>query len=97
MGVRVRGALADVRGAAQLHELPGVHDHDAVRELEQQREVVGDEEHREPELLPQLGDLREDLALDDDVERGRRLVHDHDLGVDGERHRDHHPLAHPAR
>ena len=38
----------------------------------------------------------EDLALHDDVERRRRLVHDHELRVDGERHRDHDPLAHAA-
>ena len=38
----------------------------------------------------------EDLALDDDVERGRRLVHDHQLGLERERHRDDHALAHAA-
>ena len=33
-----------------LDDLAGVHDRHAVRELEQQREVVRDEEHREAEL-----------------------------------------------
>ena len=42
-------------------------------------------------------DLLQDLALHDDVERGRRLVHDHELGLERERHRDDHALAHPAR
>ncbi len=36
-------------------------------------------------------------GLDRDVERRRRLVGDQDLRVAGERHRDHHPLPHPAR
>ena len=38
----------------------------------------------------------EDLRLDRHVERGRRLVGDQELGPAGERHRDHHPLAHAA-
>ena len=38
----------------------------------------------------------EDLRLDGDVERGGRLVGDEQLRVAGERHRDHHPLAHAA-
>ena len=70
-------------GAADLDHLARVHDRDAVRDLEQQREVVGDEEDREVRARSlQRDDLREDLALDDDVERCRRLVHDHDLGLE---------------
>ena len=38
----------------------------------------------------------EDLGLDRHVERGRRLVGDQQLRVAGERHRDHHALAHTA-
>ena len=39
----------------------------------------------------------EDLRLDRHVERGRRLVGDQQRGLAGERHRDHHALAHAAR
>ena len=39
----------------------------------------------------------EDLRLDRHVERGRRLVGDQELRLVGDRHRDHRPLAHPAR
>ena len=35
-------------------------------------------------------------ALGDHVERRGRLVHDHELGREQERHRDHGPLAHAA-
>jgi hypothetical protein len=38
----------------------------------------------------------QDLRLDGDVERRRGLVRDQDVGVVGERHRDHHALALPA-
>ena len=60
-------------------------------------EVVGDQDHRHPELLLESLDQGQDLGLDRDVERGGGLVGDQDLGVVDERHRDHHPLAHPAR
>ena len=49
-----------------------------------------------PSSRLQLADLLQDLALHDHVERGRRLVHDHELGPQGERHRDHDALAHAA-
>ena len=39
----------------------------------------------------------DDLRLDGDVERGRRLVGDEHARVVGHRHRDHRALAHPAR
>ena len=50
-----------------------------------------------PISLPQALDQVEDLRLDGHVERGRRLVGDQQLGVAGERHGDHHALAHAAR
>ena len=56
-----------------------------------------DEQHREPELLLEILDLLQDLPLHDDVERGRRLVHDHELRVERERHGDDDALAHAAR
>ena len=38
----------------------------------------------------------EDLRLDRHVERGGRFVGDQHLRIAGQRHRDHHALAHPA-
>ena len=40
--------------------------------------------------------IRSRIRLDRHVERRRRLVGDEQLRVARERHRDHHPLAHPA-
>src|SRR5207302_6537503 len=54
-------------------------------------------DHREAEPLPQLPQQVDDRALREDVERGRRLVEDDDLGLEHERERDEHPLLHPAR
>ena len=49
-----------------------------------------------PSSLLELLELLQDLALHDDVERGRRLVHHDQLGLERERHRDHDALAHAA-
>ena len=58
---------------------------------------MGDEDDAHPELLAAAGEQIEDLGLDGHVERGGRLVGDEQLGLAGERHGDHHPLAHAAR
>ena len=50
-----------------------------------------------PHLAPQLGEQLEDLRLRRDVERGGGLVGDEHLRPVGQRHREHHPLAHAAR
>ena len=59
-------------------------------------EVVGDEQHRHAEPGLQVLEQLEDLRLHGDVERGRRLVGDQEIGSIGERHGDHHALALPA-
>jgi hypothetical protein len=58
---------------------------------------VRDEDHRGAELPLKLAHELQDLRLDGDVEGGRRLVGDQDLRPAGERHADHHALAHAAR
>ncbi len=49
-----------------------------------------------PYALLQLVQQRQHLRLDRDVERGGRLVGEQHVGAAGERHRDHHALAHAA-
>ena len=78
---------------ALLDDLAALHDADPVGELAHDAEVVRDEQHRHAErglrVLQQLQNLR----LHRDVERGGRLVGDQQVGLVGERHRDHHALA----
>src|ERR671922_1492389 len=81
----------------RLDDLARVHDRDPFGDLEQEREVVRDEEYGESELALDLLNLLQDLPLNDDVERSRRLVEDDELGLQGERHRDDRALTHPAR
>ena len=94
--VRVTRCVAELGRRRRLDDLARVHDRDPVGELEQERDVVRDEEDCEAEVLLERLDLLQDLALDDHVERGRRLVHDDQLRLQRERHRDDHALAHAA-
>ena len=86
----------DRRDRALLGDLAGVHHEHPVARLGDDRQVVGDQDQRQPELLPQPLEELQDLGLDHHVERGRRLVADDHRRVAGEGHRDHRPLAHPA-
>ena len=68
------------------------HDH-VVGDAAHDVEVVGDEQHRHADLRLQVLEQLQDLRLHGDVERGRRLVGDQQVGPVGERHGDHHALA----
>ena len=57
---------------------------------------MGDEQDRHPLVLLQRLDQLQDLRLDGHVQRRRRLVRDQQPRVAGQRHGDHHALAHPA-
>ena len=82
---------------AFLDDLAALHDVDALGHLAHDAEVVRDEQHRHAHLALQLPQQLEDLRLDGDVERRRRLVGDQQVGLVGERHGDHDALALAAR
>ncbi len=92
-GVGVLGGGEERAGRAGLDDAAGLHHRDAVGDAADDAEIVGDEEHRHALGLLDVGEERQDLGLDGDVESGGRLVGDQHVGAVGERHRDHHPLA----
>ena len=91
--VRVHRRLVDLLARPDLDDLAQVHHGDAIRDVADDRQVVGDEEVREPELVLELGEQVDDLRLNRDVERRHRLVQDHQLRVQGKRASDADPLA----
>ena len=91
------GAVEHVDHRRVLHDPAGVHHVHPLGHPGDDAEVVGDEQHGELTFALDAGEHVEDLGLDRHVERGRRLVGDQQVGVVGERHRDHHPLPHPTR
>ena len=84
------------RRRRRLDDEPRVHHVDPLGHPGDDPEVVGDEDERGPGLGVRPAEELEDLGLDRDVEGRRRLVRDHELGLEGEGHRDHHALAHAA-
>src|SRR6266581_3164648 len=87
----------NVRGRPGLDDLAGVHDDQTLAHPGDDAEVVRDQDRRRAEIAVHVAQQVEDLRLDGHVERGRRLVGDQDVRRGGEAHRDHRPLAHPAR
>ena len=96
-GVRMMRLGEQRVGRVLLDLLAGVLDDDAIGRLGDDAHVVGDQHQRHAVALLERQQQVEDLRLDRHVERRRRLVGDEQLRPAGERHRDHHPLAHAAR
>ena len=96
-GVGVERPPEQGRHVRLLDDLAGIHDRHAVAHLGDDAQVVGDEDDRGPGLVAQVPHQVEDLGLDRDVQRGRGLVRDEQLGLARQRHRDHHALGHATR
>ncbi len=77
-----------------LDDLTGVHDGDPIRHLGHHSQIVGDEDHGRVGVPLQIAHEVQDLRLDRDVQRRRRLVRDQQLGLTGQGHRDHDSLRH---
>ena len=83
--VRVQRPREELVGRRDLDDAPEVHHGDAVGDVADDGEVVGDEDVGEVELLLQLDEQVEHLRLDRDVERGDGLVGDDELRLQHER------------
>ena len=92
--MRVREQLGD---GSLLHDLSGVEHDGPLAKLAHHAEVMGDEEQRHRSLPHQRAHQLQDLGLHSDVQSGRRLVRDEELGFPGEGHRDHDALTHATR
>ena len=75
---------------------PGVHHEHALRHFSNRPHVVRDQYDCRVGLLLEFLQQIEDLRLDRDIERSRRLVGDQNLRPTGKRHGDHDALTHPA-
>ena len=96
-GVGMQGAIEDLLGASELHGLAGVHDHDLVRDVRDDAQVMRDHDDGVAALFLHLLHKLDDLRLDCDVEGSRGLIGDEYVWVAGERHGDHDALAHATR
>jgi hypothetical protein len=67
-----------------------------VRHLRDDAEVMRDQQHAHAALGLQPAQAVENLRLDGDVERRRRLIGNQQAWIAGQRDGDHHPLLHAA-
>ena len=95
--VRVARAVEHLGDGAFLDDLAGVHHADAIAHRADHAHVVGNEQDRRPGLASQDAHEIEYLGLDRGVEPGRGFVEHEQLGIAGQRHRDHDALQHAAR
>ena len=91
--VRLPWTGEDILACAHLDHASAVHYDDPIGNLGNDAEVMGDKHHGRVVLLLQLADQGEDLGLRGDVERGRRLVGDQELGLQDQGHRNDDALA----
>jgi len=59
--------LVELPAGRFFHQGAGVHDRDAVGDLDEEREVMGDEHDPEAQLVAQVVEGLQDRALHDDV------------------------------
>jgi len=83
-GVRVARVSVDLVDVGQLRHHAQVHDPDPVADVLHDGQVVGDEQVGQPQLLLEVVEEIQDLALDRDIERRDRFVEDHEFRVEGE-------------
>ena len=80
-----------------LDHLSSVHDDHPGAGLGDHCQIVGNQQHRQSQLLAKLLQQLEDLSLDGDIEGRGRLVGNQEIGFGSQRDSDHHPLSLSAR
>jgi hypothetical protein len=88
--------VEDIFCRTLLDDQAALHHGDAVGDVGDHSEIMGDEHHAHALGPLDLADQVEDLGLGGDVERRRRLVGDQQRRLERQRHGDHHALALPA-
>ena len=81
---------------AEFDHLAAPEHHDAIGDLRDDREVVGDIQRGGAVLADQFAERRQAFDLRRHVQRGRRLVEHDDIGPRDHRHRRHRALQLPA-
>ena len=96
LGVGMLGRAEQVAHRAHFHDPARIHHGHAVAHLGDDAEIVRDEDQRHAGLLLDVHEQVEILGLDGDVEIGRGLVGDDELGATGQRDGADDALAHAA-
>ena len=95
-GVRVTWRCEQIFNVCLFHDAARIHHRHSIGESSYSAEVMRNEDESQIGGTTQLAEQVEQLRLDRDIERRRRLVRDQELRLARERHRDHRALAHAA-
>jgi hypothetical protein len=83
-GVVMPRLLEELFGGRDLHDLAGVHHADRVAHVANGAEIVAHEQQSQPKIGLRASQEVQDLRLDENVKRRRRLVGNDQLGLHGE-------------
>ena len=95
-GVRMHGRVKNLLNRTGFHRAALVHHQHPIGDIGDHAHIVGDKNHPHLHLLLQHFDELQDLRLNRHVQRRRRLVGNQHRRTAGERHGNHHALAHAA-
>ena len=87
------GIAENLRHRSHLHSLAAAHHAHPIRHLAHNAQIVSDEQNRHAESRLQLLEQFKNLRLNGDIQSRGRLIGDQDVGIVGQSHGDHHPLA----
>ena len=96
LSIRVLRRTKDLLNAAGLYRLTAIHHQHPIGDIGHDAHIVGDKDHPHRHLLLQNGNELQNLRLDGDIQRRGWLIGYQHRRPTGERHGDHHPLAHAA-
>ena len=80
-----------------LHDSPGAHHRHHIRRGPHHPEIVGYQENRHTQFVPQAHDKTENPRLGACIQSRRRFIRNQKFRSSGYRRRDKHPLLHPPR
>ena len=90
------GAGEDFGHRPLFHRAAVAHDDHAVSHFGDDAHVMGDQDDCRAQIALQIAQQVQHLALYGHVQRGCRLIRNQHLGAQGQRHGNHHALAHAA-
>ena len=96
LGIGVCVPLEYIARGAGLDEAAGIHDREAVADLDGGADIVRDKDHGHTELPLQLAQQQQDLDLHRHIECRRRFVGEQHARIARQGERDHRALAHPT-
>ena len=86
----------DVRQPADLHDLTQIHDGKTVTDILGRRQIMGDEQVGQIELILQTHHQLQQEGTHRNIGHGDRLIGDHQTGMGYQRPGDNDPLPLPA-